>query len=292
MNRVPFRKFFRGERVYGGHVHKRWAKSTTVGDLWAGSAGFILSSPRWEGRTMSKLEVSSEILEALQKLSSVLEGEDSLEHTLQTVVDLSVATLPGCDSAGVTLRIAGQDTTAAATDDFTLEIDRIQYETDDGPCLEALERQETISVESLSEETRWPEFRRRASSRDLKSSLSQPLRDDGWIGALNMYSKQERGFDETAVLVSGIFAKQATIALKNAQAYLAARRLADQLNEALRSRDLIGQAKGILMEREGISDEQAFEMLKTASQNSNVKLRDVAQRIIDESAGSSPERRN
>jgi len=231
---------------------------------------------------MSKLEISPEILHALQKLSSLLESGEVLDKTLQTVVDLSVATLPGCDSAGVTMRIQGRDTTAAASDEFTLEIDRIQYDVGDGPCLEALESGTTVRVDSFAEETRWPEFRRQTSDTTLRSAASHPLRDNGSVGALNLYSTRERGFDETAITISQIFARQATIALRNAATDRASRRLSDQLNEALLSRDLIGQAKGILMQREGISDEEAFEMLRTASQNANVKLRVVAQRIVDE----------
>lgn len=231
---------------------------------------------------MSKLEISPEILTALQELSALLECDDSIDRTLQTVVELSVATLPGCDSAGVTLRAAGQTRTAAASDEYALSIDEIQYDLDDGPCVEALEREVAIHIDSVAEETRWPQFVRRASEKGLRSSVSQPLRPEGSTGALNLYATKEHAFDEKAIQISEIFAKQATIALHNADAYVAARRLSEQLNEALRSRDLIGQAKGILMEREGIDDEAAFEMLKTASQNSNVKLREVAQRIVDE----------
>ncbi len=235
---------------------------------------------------MSKLEISPELLDALQKLSSLLESEDALEKTLQSVVDLSTGTLPGCDAAGVTLRIDGKKTTAAASDEYTLEIDKIQYDLDEGPCLAALEESEFKKIDAVSEESRWPEFCRRAAEKGFRSSLSFPLKSNGTVGALNIYATEERAFGEDDIGVAKIFARQASIALANAQTYVAARRLSDQLNEALKSRDMIGQAKGILMEREGVSDEEAFEMLKTISQNSNVKLRDIAQRLIEEKAHS------
>jgi GAF domain-containing protein len=231
---------------------------------------------------MSKLDISSELLDALHQLSSLLDTEDALEKTLNTVVDLSVATLPGCDGAGVTLRVKGKDTTAAASDEYTLEIDRIQYSSNEGPCVAAVEDGEFKQIASVSEETRWPEFCRRAAEKGFRSSLSLPLKLDGTVGALNIYAKTENAFDEKAIAVAGVFAKQATIALHNAQTYNAARRVADQLNEALKTRDMIGQAKGILMEREGVSEDEAFEMLKTISQNANVKLRDIAHRLIEE----------
>jgi GAF domain-containing protein len=231
---------------------------------------------------MAQLDISPEILDALQKLSALLETEDSLERTLQTVVDLSVEVLPGCDAAGVTLRVKGQDRTAAASDAYTLSIDNIQYESGEGPCVQALERNEVVRIDDISQETRWPGFTKQAAQQQLRSTLSHPLHEDGTIGALNLYSKTERAFDERATAISGIFAKQASIALQNAHTYMVARNLSDQLNDALRSRDVIGQAKGILMEREGILGDEAFEMLRHASQNANVKLRDVAQRVVDE----------
>jgi GAF domain-containing protein len=231
---------------------------------------------------VSKLEVSPEILEALQKLSALLDSEDAFGETLNTVVNLSVATLPGCDASGISIRINGTDTTAAASDEFALAIDKIQYDSNEGPCITALEGGKPTQIRAISEESRWPEFCQRASKEGIRSTLSFPLRINGSVGALNLYSKSERAFDEAAFGVAEVFAKQATIALQNAHVFVAARRLGDQLNEALKTRDMIGQAKGILMEREGLSDAEAFEMLKTISQHANVKLRDVAQRLIEE----------
>ena len=238
---------------------------------------------------MSQVYVTPEMLDALHRLSSLLESDNALQDTLQTVVDLSVATLPGCDSAGVTLRIKGEDRTAAASDDFTLEIDNLQYDAGEGPCVEALETDTTIRIKDISKETRWPGFTQKAEEHSLKGSLSQPLRENGSIGALNLYSRTEQGFDDVAVATSELFARQATIALQNARTYHTAQKLSEQLNEALQSRDVIGQAKGILMEREGISDDAAFEMLKNASQNANVKLREIAQRLVDEKGKQPPE---
>lgn len=233
---------------------------------------------------MSKLEMSPEILDALQKLSSLLESEDAFERTLDTVVRLSVSVIPGCDSAGVTLRSDGKNLTAAASDPYTLEIDKIQYDSDEGPCLAAINDAEPKKIDSVDDETRWPEFCRRAAEKGFRSSFSFPLGVDGSPGALNLYARSDASFDEPAVQVAEIFGRQAGIALENARIYRAARKLGEQLNEALNTRDVIGQAKGILMEREGISDADAFEMLRTASQSSNVKLREVAQRVIEGSS--------
>lgn len=231
---------------------------------------------------MSKLEISSEMLEALQKLSQLLESDDPLKDTLDCIARLPVEAIPGSDAAGVTLRIDHKVTTAAASDDFALAIDHIQYDTSEGPCLESLETGEFRQIEAASEEQRWPEFVVRAAERGFGSSMSFPLKADGSVGALNIYSKHENAFDESARAIGEIFARQANIALQNTRTYLAATKLAENLNEAIQTRDMIGQAKGILMEREDISDDAAFDMLRTISQAQNVKLREVARMLIEE----------
>ncbi|HJR44699.1 MAG TPA: GAF and ANTAR domain-containing protein, partial [Actinomycetota bacterium] len=180
----------------------------------------------------------------------------------------------------------GRDTTAAASDEYALEIDKIQYSSNEGPCVAAIDDGEIKRIEAVSEEKRWPEFCRRAEKHGFRSGLSLPLKMNGTVGALNLYALTEGAYDERSQAIAEIFARQVTIALQNAETYLATRDLADGLNTALQSRDMIGQAKGILMERENISDEEAFEMLKRISQNSNIKLRDVAQKVIDEKARS------
>lgn len=237
---------------------------------------------------MSKLEISPEMLEALQKLSSLLATDTSLDDTLNTIVTLCPTTIPGCDSAGITLRSDGPAATAAASDAYTLEIDKIQYETNQGPCVTALENSEFIQIDAVSEEERWPNFCQKAAQRGFKSSLSYPLTDSGTPGALNVYAKRDRAFTEDGIAVGQLMASQASVALRNARMFLASKHLADELQEALKSRDTIGQAKGILMEREGISDAEAFDMLKTMSQSTNVKLREVAQRLVDETVHDKP----
>ncbi|MFN2388621.1 MAG: ANTAR domain-containing protein [Actinomycetota bacterium] len=231
---------------------------------------------------MSQVPLSSELLTSLRELSSLLEGDDVLTSTLDTVVDLAVSTLPGCDSAGVTLQGDGELRTAAASNDFTLEMDKIQYDYGQGPCVEALRSGEFRQIHALSEETRWPEYCRRAIEKGVGSNLSFPLRETGAAGCLNIYAKSERVFGERAIAIGEIYASQASVALRNAQTYSAARALATQLTEALRSRDLIGQAKGILMEREHASDDEAFAMLVTISQNANIKVREVAERLVQD----------
>lgn len=231
---------------------------------------------------MAKLEISSDVLDALHTLSGILDSDDPLKNTLDCISQLPLSAIPGCDSAGLTLRVDNKVSTAAASDGFALEIDEIQYSTGQGPCLEALDTGEFRQITDVSQEERWPEFCARAQEKGFRSNLSFPLKENGFVGALNIYARTERAFDVASIAIGEIIARQADIALKNAHTYAAATKLADNLNEAVQTRDMIGQAKGILMEREKISDEDAFGMLRTISQQQNIKLREVARLLIEE----------
>jgi GAF domain-containing protein len=171
--------------------------------------------------------------------------------------------------------------TSVATHEVAQRADDHQYRTDEGPCLEAVRTGEIYKIDDMSGETRWPHFAPRAAQEGVTSSYSMPLVVGGRIlGALNLYSLHSRfGADDERV--GQAFARQAAIALANAQAYQKTRDLVDQLNEALQSRDVIGQAKGILMAQESITADVAFERLRTMSQSGNVKLRELAQHIVD-----------
>ena len=218
----------------------------------------------------------------LKELRNLLLSEETLESTLDRVARLARRGLQGCDAVGVTLVQDSKPMTAAATDDFTLEIDRHQYETGEGPCLEAYRTGKRLEIEDIDVEKRWPKFVARASKEGLQCSLSFPLtaRDEA-LGALNIYAKSAHTFGDDSRALAGEFADQAGVTLANAQVLASTHRMAENLMEALKSRERIGQAKGILMVKQGLSDEEAFEILVKLSQTSNIKLREIAQKIVD-----------
>jgi GAF domain-containing protein len=225
---------------------------------------------------------SPELIDNLNELHGLL-SEETLHSTLQRVAQLARATLDGCDAAGVTLIEDSTVSTAAATDEFTLKIDQDQYDTGEGPCLQALSTQEVVLAEDVAHDSRWPRFSAEASKEGLASVLSMPLRvRDKGVGALNLYSKTSHGFEHRSRPLAALFASQASVAISNAQTYMANLRVAEQLQEAIKSREVIGEAKGILLAREGVSEEEAFQMLVRVSQSSNVKLRDLAQKVVEE----------
>jgi GAF domain-containing protein len=215
-------------------------------------------------------------------LSRFFVGDGTLEQTLTRVADLTVEAVGPADLAGITMIVEGKQRTAIFTDEAAPEIDQAQYDTGDGPCLQAFSERLTTRVDSTLEPGPFPEFRRAAAAHGIRSTLSLPmLVDKKAVGAMNLYSTRERAFGNEDVETGTLFASQAAIVLANAQAYWDARELSSGLSEAMKNRAVIEQAKGILMGAEGFDEDAAFEVLVRASQREHTKLREVARRIVD-----------
>lgn len=238
------------------------------------------------------MEYPGEFVEALLSLSRVnLTAGTDLESLLDRVAGLAVEQLEGCDMAGVTLMGVEGPTTAAFTDPAAPDIDVAQYRSGQGPCLDAFRNGTILRIDDTATEERWPEFTAAALAHGVRSTLSLPLRvEDEPIGALNLYSRSPGNFEDTEQ-IAVVFVAHAASILANAQAYWAGRALTEQLEEALLSRPVIEQAKGILMKEHGCDSDHAFEILRRSSQVANRKLRDLAAEIVAEAvAGERPGR--
>jgi GAF domain-containing protein len=228
---------------------------------------------------------SSEIANALARMSAVLLSQESVATTVQLVTRLAEKTLPGTAGAGVSLLGAGGKRTTAASDPLVEQADLLQYELDQGPCLTAWRDRVPVRIDDTGTEQRWPRWTAGAAELGIKAVLSTPmLVTDRSIGAIKVYSRRPGAYDGQSELVLSLFAQQAAILLANAQSYQDAQELTANLKAALASRDLIGQAKGVLIARGARGEEDAFAMLITASQRANVKLREVAGRLVAEAA--------
>ncbi|HUQ39850.1 MAG TPA: GAF and ANTAR domain-containing protein [Acidimicrobiales bacterium] len=212
-----------------------------------------------------------ELAETFAEMARELMAADSLPETLARICKAGVSTVDGCDHAGVSLVRKRKITTEGASDGVPNRVDAIQYEVGDGPCLSALSATEVIHVDDLTSDSRWPAFSSRAAKETgVRSMLSFRLFVAGdTLGALSLYTRAASAFDDEADLVGAVLAAHASVAI------LSATQAADK-DEAIRTRDVIGQAKGILMASRGVSEDEAFELLRVASQRLNVKLRDVA----------------
>jgi GAF domain-containing protein len=166
------------------------------------------------------------------------------------------------------------------------EVDENQYETGVGPCLEAIRVGRTILVDDQLADTRWPAYAKRAVAAGVRSSCSVPLLvDEQVVGALNAYALEAHAFDRAAVESEQIIAAHAGVVLTNAGHYFTATTRAEQMEDAMKSRAVIEQAKGILMGTRRCSADEAFDLLVRLSQQSHRKLRDVAQALVDHTLG-------
>jgi LytS/YehU family sensor histidine kinase len=205
-----------------------------------------------------------------------------VELTLQAVVDLAVATIEGCDFAGVFVLKAGTVTTPVNTDAVVAELDGRQIASKEGPCLDCMAQGTAVYAEDLTADPRWAHFGPEAAESGVRSVLALCLVGEGTVvGALNLYARFPLAFGAMDRARGLVLAGLAGLALSVAEAHDEELRRAENLRQALITRQLIGQAQGILMERERITAEQAFDILRRASQHLNTKLREVAQELVE-----------
>jgi transcriptional regulator with GAF, ATPase, and Fis domain len=224
------------------------------------------------------------VAEMFGDVARVLAAHDDVQTTLERIVTLAVEHLDACEFAGISFVEGRKISSPASSDEVPRVLDRIQSETGEGPCIDAIKEHEVFQTGDLAAEGRWPQFSRRAfDETGVQSVLSLRLfveRDT--MGALNLYATEGDAFDEGDVAVGSVFAVHAAVAMASA-------RREEGLERKAEGREAIGRAKGIIMARSGVSDERAFEMLKAASQRLNLKLRDVARQVNEgTAAGAEP----
>jgi GAF domain-containing protein len=217
-----------------------------------------------------------ELADALTEAADEINKHDALEETLEAIVHATRSSVPGFTDVGISITHRdGKIETMSGTGQLVWELDAIQYDLSEGPCVDSMQVGQTVVVENARHEQRWPRFMPQAVQRGLRSQLAVRLYDDGkTLGGLNLYSTASDEIEPEAVHAAELFATHASIALGHA-------RQEHQLNEALSSRKVIGQAIGILMERYRIDQDRALQFLMRASSTSNSKLRDVARELVD-----------
>lgn len=226
---------------------------------------------------------------AIESLNALVVADKSLDAVLHDVATYAVKALVGADAVSITV-LDPPLRTVAHTDEDVLALDREQYVSRQGPCLEAAQTRRPVRVAIRSAEDRWPQFATAARQAGVHASLSIPLiiapaahgDDDELVGSLNVYSRSTTDFDVFDESLMSLYSGAAGRAVMDARRW---RRLQDtvgQLEQALVSRSDIDQAKGVLRSRHGGTAEEAFALLVQRSQRENIKLRDIASRILRE----------
>jgi GAF domain-containing protein len=235
-------------------------------------------------------EAAADFAASIAELQAALVGTDSINGFLQALATLAARELGQGLACGITLQPDGRPVTVASSDASADQIDELQYKLDHGPCLTALRAGEQISIDDLASDTRWGDYAVRALARGLRSSLSIPLTvQDHSVGALNLYSDKPYFFGEDQTRRAEQFGRDASTAVGIAARMAGQAALTDQLRAALASRGVINQALGIIMGQQRCTSAEAFDIMRAASQNRNIKLRQIAEQVVIGITGHPPE---
>jgi GAF domain-containing protein len=223
---------------------------------------------------------SGRLAHTVNSLADLHLSAESLDSILGHIGNLGVHALEGWDACATSLVEGDRVATFGATDDRVCPIDSYQYDSGQGPCVTALQGEsQYFNGENFAPE--WREFGEAAARAGIYSVVSFPLKlDDQVIGALNFYSTERDALRSGQREEGLLFASQAAVTLSNAREFFAKKQQVEQLQDGLGTRTIIGQATGLLMAHEGLTSEEAFQKLVNASQQANIKLRDIAQRYV------------
>jgi GAF domain-containing protein len=225
----------------------------------------------------------------IRELHRALLSTQGVEEFLHELAVLAARLVGGGLSCGMTMQPDGKPATVACSDPLAARVDEVQYQLDDGPCLHALRNGCVVRIEDTAEKARWPEFEAQAAAYGIRSCLALPLNADGKpVGALNLYAREASAFGPAEARRAENFAENASGALSLAIKLASHAALIEQLRSSLASRGVIDQALGIIMAREQCTQDRAFAIMRAASQNTNVKLRDIASAVVTSITGEPP----
>jgi GAF domain-containing protein len=219
--------------------------------------------------------------DGLRHLSRLVVRDETMETTLQRIVEVASRAIPDTLGASITLMKGRHPYTAVATNDEVRRIDAREYAVAEGPCLTALESGEVQSMPDAEDEERWPKFVALCRRSGLASALGVPLRiGTESCGAMNLYAALPNAFKDEHQQSARLLAEQAAVAIVNTRTYGECSEKIRQLQEALDSRVIIEQAKGVLMATERVDADAAFTLLRERSQRANRKLRLIADEVV------------
>ncbi|RCK68790.1 ANTAR domain-containing protein [Desertihabitans brevis] len=214
-------------------------------------------------------------------LGQVIFVDRPLGDVLTEIVGIAREAMPDTDAASITLIRSENAFTAAHVGQLALEADELQYQRGYGPCLDAARGGQSFLIEDMAEEQRWPDYCRHAAAQGVGASLSIPLPFQGiTIGVVNTYARRPRAYGDLDLALGQEVAAWVAVAVGNAEGTAQTLQELEDMRTAMLSRATIEQAKGILMERYKISADQAFNLLTRTSQETNTKLRSVADELV------------
>jgi GAF domain-containing protein len=236
--------------------------------------------------------MSDDLVSALQNLAEVLQTQRTLGVALANIAEAATNTVPGCDAATIAISIGGRPATAAMTGTVALEIDLVQYDTDDGPCLTSFRTASALRIDLYERGAEvFPHIAIAAQRVGIRAVLSVPAHWGGeTIGTLNLYSRTD-AFDQSAETVAAVLASQVAIAVSRSPEFGAARAVVEEGQRDTDDRSQIALATGLLISSQDCTREQAEGLLQGAADDDEQTILQIAQRIIEEQSsrrGSAP----
>ncbi|MCU1372224.1 MAG: hypothetical protein JWO77_3418 [Ilumatobacteraceae bacterium] len=225
---------------------------------------------------------SEQLVNTLEQLADVLQTQRTLGAALSAIAEAATVSIAGCDAASVALSIEGRPSTAAVTARMALELDLVQYDLHDGPCLTAFRTMETLRLDLVEGHDRFPHFARKALAAGVVAVLSVPARwGEEVVATMNLYSRTGP-FDESAEAVGAVLAAQVAIAVSRSPEYAAARAVVEEGQRNADDDAQVNIAMGLLMVSQGCTTEQAEGLLQQAAIDDEQTVLRIAQRIIDD----------
>lgn len=225
---------------------------------------------------------SEELVDTLQALAEVLQAQRTLGAALASIAETATDSVPGCDAASIAISVEGRPATAAITARVALELDMVQYETGDGPCLTSFRTMDKVRVDLVAEGDRFPHFAVAARRKGVRSVLSLPAT---WgaeaVATLNLYSRTGP-FDETAATIGMVLAAQVAIAVSRSPEFVAARSVVEEAQRNADDSAELNLATGLLMVSEACTSEQAEGLLRQAAAQDEQTIVEIAHRIIQQ----------
>ena len=216
-----------------------------------------------------------ELADVMAEVALTLHEPESVDDVLGRLVRVARDAIPA-EFVGVSIASPKGIHTAAASDPLVTKLDQVQYELSEGPCLDAMRHHTATPVADLRTDNRWPRFGPRAVAAGAISQMGiEIFRQGSTVGGLNLYASRPNAFDDDTRHAAALFARHAGLALEKSLTIT-------NLTEALQTRQIIGQAIGIVMQRYTLDEAQAFKHLVRISQTTNIKLRDVARSVVDD----------
>ncbi len=228
------------------------------------------------------MQLPDNYTDELARLTGLVLVQQDLETTLIEITRIAARLVAVADAVSITTFRDGRPSAVAFSDEWAKELDELQHAEREGPCLDAARTGNVFRIMDLSRESRWPGYAALAARHGACSALTIPLQAEGrTFGAMNLYARAPEAFSSEVVSLAEIIAGQAGQASQVSAAFFRHRDLADQLREAMASRAVIEQAKGVLMAQHKVAADVAFDLLRAASMQRNIKLRTLAQEVVE-----------